>query len=494
MVDRRTRIGAPRIFFPLLLLALTGSSRAELPQKQEIVQLLEMHRYPQAEQAATAYLKVYPGDCSAGVLLGLALRGEARLEPAYKTFHAVMDRCPQSLPAVEGAAESAFLLHRTNTKELLSKVLALRPGDETSHAMLGAVDARTGDCAGAVENYGKASSRIEQNVPALKQYGGCLLALNRPSEAVTVLAQLLPLQDDHVNRVALARAQAKAGDTKAALATLQPLLTPGVRDSDALLLAAQLAEAGNDTPQAVAWLRQAMEANPRNVDAYLVFSEVSFNHGAFKVGIDFLDVGIRELPREARLYLARGILEVQSSQTDAALRDFEHAHRLDPQLSFAEDARGMLFTQKHDSAAALALFRKQSRLHPKDSLVQYLYAEALSEAPANADSALIEEALKVAAKAVKLDPGYQAARDLLCVLLLRHNDLNAVVQQTEEALRRDPYDEVALYQAMLAEHKLNHMERSKALVKRLQDAKTHNQQAKEKYLIEERDSPSRASN
>jgi hypothetical protein len=47
---------------------------------------------------------------------------------------------------------------------------------------------------------------------------------------------------------------------------------------------------------------------------------------------------------------------------------------------------------------------------------------------------------------VQLEPGYQPARDLLCVLLLRHNDLAGVIAQAEEAMKRDPYDEVALYQ------------------------------------------------
>jgi len=93
--------------------------------------------------------------------------------------------------------------------------------------------------------------------------------------------------------------------------------------------------------------------------------------------------------------------------------------------------------------------------------------------------------LEAATRAVKLEPGYQAARDLLCVLLLRHNDLNAVIEQAEEALRRDPYDEAALYQELLAESRLKHAEKTQTLVKRLQVVKAHNQQAKTKYLLQE---------
>src|SRR6185312_3219656 len=170
------------------------------------------------------------------------------------------------------------------------------------------------------------------------------------------LTELLALKNSDANRVALARAQQRAGDHSAALTTLAPLLDTDSRDSAALLLAAQAAEAGNDTPHAIEWLRRAIQADPSNVDAYLVFAEISFNHAAFKLGVDFVNLGIHELPSEARLYLARGVLEVQMSQMDDALRDLKEAHKLDAQLSFADDAMGMLFSQKHDSAAALALF------------------------------------------------------------------------------------------------------------------------------------------
>jgi tetratricopeptide (TPR) repeat protein len=478
-------LNAAAFFFPLLL-APYYKSFAQQPstQKQEIYNLLAAHRFEHAEQAAAAYLAATPGDCSVNVLLGLALRGEAKLEPAFNAFQTAMSQCPQNLAAVEGAAETAFLLNNPEARSLVTQVTKLRPADETAYAMLGAIDARAGDCAGAVENYAKAPTRVHESAAALRQYGGCLVSLGRPADAVPLLTRLVALQDNGTNRIALARAQAAAKDRPAALATLQTLLGTDARDSGAFLLAAELAEADNHTPQAVEWFRKAIELNPRNATAYLAFSEMSFNHAAYQVGVDFLTLGIQQLPSEARLYLARGVLEEQMAQMDAALRDFEQAHRLDPQLSFAQDAIGMLFSQKHDSAAALALFAQQSELHPDDPLLQYLYAEALSQVE-NPDQKLTEKAIATAQRAVQLEPSYQPARDLLCVLLLRHNDLAGVIAQAEEATRRDPYDEVALYQELLAERKLNHPDRTAILVKQFKDAKAHNQEAKTKYILQE---------
>jgi tetratricopeptide (TPR) repeat protein len=477
---------ATAVLFVSLLCGSSNHSFAQQPptQQQQIYNLLAVRRFEQAEQAATAFLAVNPDDCGVKVLLGLALRGESKLEPAFNAFHTAMSQCPQSLAAIEGAAETAFLLNRPEAKSLVNQVIKLRPADETGYAMLGAIDARTGDCAGAVENYAKAPSRVDASAAALRQYGGCLISLDRAAEATPLLSRLLTREDSSTNRIALARAQAAAKDHPAALATLQPLLTADSRDSAAFLFAAELAESDNHTPQAVEWFRKAIEVKPKDATAYLAFSEMSFNHGAFKVGADFLTLGIQQLPSDARLHLARGVLEEQMNQMDAALLDFEAAHRLDPHLSFAEDAMGMLFSQKHDSAAALALFEQQSQLHPDDPLLQYLYAEALSQVE-NRDEKLTEKALAAAERAVQLEPAYQPARDLVCVLLLRHNDLAGVITQAEEAKKRDPYDEVAIYQELLAEHKLNHADKSAILVKQLQDAKAHNQEARTKYVLEE---------
>jgi tetratricopeptide (TPR) repeat protein len=453
-------------------------------QKREIYRLLSAQQFSQAEQAARAYLSAHPGDCNVSVMLGIALRGESKAEPAFKAFRSAVKECPQSLAAIEGAAESAYALDRPDAKSFINQVIQLRPTDETSYAMLGAIDARTGDCAGAVDSYAKAPSQVNQSPPALQQYSSCLMILDRPAEAVSVLSQLLALQNQSANRIAVARAQIAAKEQTAALATLQPLLDAGSRNSEAFLLAAQLAEDQNETPKAVEWLRKAIELDPQNVNAYLAFSEICFNHGSFKIGIDFLNLGIQQLPSEARLYLARGVLEEQMTQVDAALGDFEKAHQLNPQLSFAEDAMGMLLSQKHDPEAALVLFTKQSQLHPNDPLLQYLYAEALSQT-ANADEKVIEKAISTARRAVRLEPTYQPARDLLCVLLLRHNDLAETIAEAQEAIKHDPYDEAAIYQELLAEHKLKHSARITALVKQLQEAKSHNEKAKTKYVLEE---------
>jgi hypothetical protein len=60
-----------------------------------------------------------------------------------------------------------------------------------------------------------------------------------------------------------------------------------------------------------------------------------------------------------------------------------------------------------------------------------------------------------------------------------------VIAQAREALKIDSYDEVAIYQELLAEHKLKRADQAAILVKQLEKAKAHNQQGHTKYVFQE---------
>jgi tetratricopeptide (TPR) repeat protein len=444
--------------------------------------MLQQHKFAEAEAAARAALATKPDDCSILTLLGLAERGQSKLEDAFRSFQSANQSCPTNLASLEGAAEIAYGRRMPEADRLLQRVIELQPGNSAAHAMLGAVEARSGDCEASVANYAMASEQISRSVAALRQYAGCLVALGRMKEAVEPLTKLLALQDSDVNRRTLARAQSDSGDREAAVAALDPLLHAEPPDDAALLLRARIAEADNKTPEAVTWLRQAIQLAPKNVENYLYFAEISFAHGSYQVGVDLLNTGLRQVPDNPRLLLARGVLSAQLDQMDSALADFEAAHRLDPKLSLAEDAMGVLFSQKHDMSAARAVFRDKLKAQPNDALLQYLYAESLSEGSAEDGKSLVD-AIAAAKRSVELEPSYQPARDLLCVLLLRHGDLKEVVEQANEALKRDPYDEAALYQELQAERRLKETDRLPDLVTRLQAAKSHNQVAVTKFVL-----------
>lgn len=446
---------------------------------------LQQKDFAAAVSAANAGLKTNPKDCRLLTIRGIAQQNLAQPQDALQSFQHAVSYCPKFLPALEGVAQIEYAQHSPKAAEAVEAILAVRPDDTTAHAMLGVLNWQKGRCEEAVEHFSKAGPQVDASTAAQAEYGSCLLDLDRMQDAEAIFKKMMEADGSEISRRRYAFAAWKNKDYANALDALTPLLSPSSTDSAALRLAAQIAEDKGDTPHAVAWLRQAIVADPKNVENYLIFAGISFAHNSFQVGIDMLNTGLQQDPQEARFYLARGVLRVQLSQFQEAVGDFQKAHQLDPQLSLAEDAMGMMHSQQHQDAAALATFRDLAAKQPNDALLQYLYAEALSQQEENASPQNLTDATRAAEKAVQLEPNYEPARDLLSVLYLRANMPQQVIEQAEYVLKLNPLDETALYQMMMAYRKLGNKEKVDALVIRLREAKSRNQNSKQRYLLQD---------
>ncbi|WP_158615518.1 tetratricopeptide repeat protein [Acidipila sp. EB88] len=416
--------------------------------------------------AAQRALRSAPRDCRLLSLQGVALNTLARRQEALASFDAALAVCPNSLPALEGAAEIEFARGQEAAAPLLLRILAVRPDDATTHAMLATTQGREGECGNALVHFERARVLFPAQPALLLDYGSCLARLEEWPEAEVVFAQLQTEQPSSEATYDLAVAQWKAGEAKQALTTLEPLLGAGA-DERSLVLGSSIAEAASDTPRAVALLRTAIVLEPDRVDNYLAFARLADAHQSAQVGIDMINAGLTRLPKAAPLFVSRGVLHVQMSQFAEAEADFAHAHQLDPQLSLAMDAVGILETQRHENAASLALFREQAKLHPQDALLAYLLAEALSEA----DGGDTAEAIAQATKACALEPDNQQALDLLAKLYLRADQPALALEQAERALKRDPNDSLAIYAEIRSRHKLGDEAAVPGLLKRLELAK-----------------------
>ena len=107
------------------------------------------------------------------------------------------------------------------------------------------------------------------------------------------------------------------------------------------------------------------------------------------------------------------------------------------------------------------------------------------ESPDSGKPEVQAEAIRAASQAVKLEPDYQPARDLLTVLYMRSGNASAAKQQAEEALKRNPDDTAALYQEMMADRKLGQKGDVDGLVTRLKQIKQSEQETTTKYLLQD---------
>jgi tetratricopeptide (TPR) repeat protein len=450
-----------------------------------VMRALEQNDNAQAVAIAGRILITHPSDCQVLTLRGIALSREGKMSDAKESFDRTLQSCPESLPALEGAAQIAYSTRSPAASALLHRILLQRPDDPTSHAMLGTLSFQQGDCPAAIDHFDHSLALVEKSVEAQRELGACLWAQGEHQKAEETFRRIAEQDSNEKNLLQLAFVQWKSKDLEAALSTLQPLLTSSAAASKALSLAAQIAEEKRDTPRAVEWLRAAIVKDPADAANYLLFATISFNHASYQVGIDVVNSGIQQSPDAAKLYLVRGVLQVQLSHYVPALADFEKAHALDPQLSFVEDAMGMIRSQQHDWAGSLQIFQQQAAEHPQDPLLQYLYAEALGNAGGESAGQNLTRAIAAVKRALQLEPGYQPARDLLCTLLLKTNQYTEVIDQAGIALRQDPTDQSALFQEIQAERRLGNKEAISPLVKRLQELKSQQQVAQAQYLLQD---------
>jgi tetratricopeptide (TPR) repeat protein len=496
-LDRLRRMRALRtcttaliaLLFIFPVSAFATQTQSEQRSVSTVVDALRGQDFDGALRLSRAALKQTPRDQRLWTLRGMAFAGKGSQAEALSAFQHALKVEPAYLPALEGAAQIEYNREDPAAKQLLERILVQRPDDPTTHAMLGYLEYRKQDCALAITHFEASMPVLASQPNGLGAYGACLVVLDRYAAAVPLFQQARALAPENEKlRLNLAVSQWRADHPEDALSTLQPALSSSPIDVSAALLAADIHESINDTPKAVELLRNAILADSTNVDAYLEFASLSASHASMQVGIDMVNAGLTQLPKESRLYLARGVLLAQIGKTQEAIADFETANRLNPGLSFVGVAEGLAQSQEHQTGVALNNFRAAAKTQPDDALTQYLLAEALSQQGKGQDTPEYREEVAAAQRAALLDPHMVAAHDLLATIYLQSGRSDLAAKESRAALAVDAKDQQAVYHLILALRKTEEKDQIPDLLKRLTALRAAEQmewEHKRRYKLEE---------
>lgn len=432
----------------------------------QIISALRTENYTEAKRLSDIQLQRFPQDARLWTLNGLALVRLGNSVHALASFKRALQISPNYLAALEGAAEIEYKNGDQSAVPLLQQIVSLHPGDKTSHAMLAGLAFKRGNCATAVEEFGRSEPLIHSQVSALSEYGSCLAKLSKPGQAIPIFKRIAELRNDDERALYnLAVVQSLARRYTEVIQTLSPLEKARTTDPDALDLLAEAYEANADTPRSVEVLRRAISANPDNPRYYVHFADLCMAHASYKVGIDMLNVGLKRLPDSAALYTARGVLYIQLGQYDKSESDFASAEQLDSNASMGMAALGMAALQQNNLQKAEATIRDRLGKQPDDAFLQYLLAETLARRGAAAGTPEFTQALKAARKAIQLQPNLSLARDVLSRLYLQEGNVSGAIEQSRLAVRADPDDQTALYHLILALRKAGKKEEVTELTK-----------------------------
>lgn len=480
-----------KLALPIALLAALplAFSQATKNQIDSITAALRAKEFDAAVQLSRAALQKFPNDARLWTLQGIALASKGDTKPALVAFQRALKISPNYVAALEGAAQIQYQLGDRAAIPVLNRLLQLRPGDPTSHAMLAVLEYRQGNCPAAATHFEKAGALIESQIDALHAWATCLVRIKQVEAAEKVFQRVVTLRpDDRRERQLLASIQLMAHKPQEALSTLAPILQANNPDAETLELASTAYEDAGDTPNAVSALRQAILLDPRNVNLYVDFASLSMAHQSFQVGINVISDGIA-LQESAKLYLARGVLYVQLADYDKAEADFEKAHHLDPNQALSSAAQGLAAVQQNDLDRALSTVQTKLARKPNDAFLLYLQADFLSQKGADVGTPEFHTALRSAKKAVALQPTLAPARGVLAKLYLQAGQNQETIEQCRKALASDPKDQTAVYRLIQALRKTGNKAEIPGLLKRLAALRQQAaQEERERYrykLVEE---------
>ncbi len=442
-----------------------------------IVSDLRAGKYTEASDLLKRALKASPGDARLWTLNGLALVRLGKQNDALVSYHRALQRSPEYLPALEGAAQIEFETGKPEADRTLRRILALEPNSPSAHSMLASIAFKRGECDTARDEWTKAQPAASE-AEALREFGACLVTHKRLGEAIPIFDRLAHLQPGNASaRYEYALVQFLAGHSAAVIA----ILTPEVEkqpDPEALELLAEAYELASDAPHAKAALQRAIGLNPSVARYYLDFANICQAHGEFREGIEMLNGGLRQMPDSAPLYLARGLLYSELAEYQKGDEDMNTAERLDPNVEFGSAIRGLAELQQSNLDKAEKTVRGRLSTHPNDGFLQYLLAEILLRKGAAPGSPAFDEAFQAALKAVALRPSLAVSRDTLARIYLEQGKADGAIEQSRLALQTNPSDQVALYHLIQALRKAGKTEELPRLVKRLATLRAEAQKQK----------------
>jgi tetratricopeptide (TPR) repeat protein len=427
---------------------------------------LRAGEFDHALQLLHPMLQESPSNPQLWTLQALAYAGAKRNKDALESFQRALKISPDYLAALEGAAQLEYEAGSGEAIPLLHRILLVRPGDPTSHAMLAVLEYNRGNCRAALQHFDMSGDLANSQADGLRARGSCFVRTKQLDKAIPVFQRLVEMNpSDTVARCQLASVELMADRPNDAIGTLTPALQTS--DPSVLQLASSAYEAVNDTPNAVRILRQAIVSNPRDVNLYLDFADLSMQHQSFQVGIDVINSGLGVQPATPPQYFARGVLYVQLAKYDEAEADFEKANSLDPKTSPGSVAQGLENIQNSDPDRALETVGAKLAKSPNDPYLLYLKADFLIEKGVDPGTPDFAKALSSAQKAISLQPSLTSARDVLAKLYLQAGQNKFAIAQSRKALISDPKDQTALYHLIQALRKSGETAEIPQLLKRL---------------------------
>jgi tetratricopeptide (TPR) repeat protein len=453
-------------------------------------------RYLETQLAAA------PRDLKALNLFGIALTGAGRKEEANNRFREALAIDPGFYPALKNLAINEYDSGRIDAaRGHFEGVLKVAPADEIANLYLGEIHYRAKRRREALAYYQKSGTRHSQDPLWTLHYGRCLLEAGRTKQAVAVLDRIPGNAGAALFEAGVALGQAgahaeaarlfgaarrshkdkyaagynqtlmliEAGDADGAIRLAQELGTEGTAPAELYNLVSRAYLAAGRVQEAYDALRQATRLEPLAVENYIDLASICVEHDNFDLGLEIVDIGLRQLPESWMLYLQRGVLMAMKARMAEAEKDFETARRLAPKdQAVPYAALGMAWMQSGQTDKAVEVLRAE-RTRSKDHIVPYIFSVALLRSGVDPTAPAATEAVEALRASIQAKPDFAPARAELGRLLFKRDEVDLAIAELEKAIALDPAGTPALYVLSQAYRKKGERAKAQELLARVNE-------------------------
>jgi serine/threonine-protein kinase len=259
-------------------------------------------------------------------------------------------------------------------------------------------------------------------------------------------AQLDPAEPDaHITVGELRRVGGRLAEAKMAF---QQALVLDPQSVDARLGLADTLDAMGSAAEADRLYREAMVLRPDYPDVYGRYGKFCYQRGRFEEAARYFTKQTEILPNAPRGYSNLGAALQALQRYDQAVRAYQRSIELRPTGQGYSNLGSLHLYLGHYAEAATA-YERSTTLTPNN----YLYWDNLGDAyrwtPGQRAKSIApyDRAIRLSREAIAVNPNDSAARATLAGCLAKRGDLAAAQRQIDLALKADPTNTNALYQA-----------------------------------------------
>lgn len=281
--------------------------------------------------------------------------------------------------------------------------LLIRASRETSAAT------KSGNIQEAVDTVEKAVALEPNFMDGQLFLGSLYLRLGKPDRGIAALRKILDLNPESIQaRQVLAKCYIAKKDPVTALGLLDQVVAKAPRFVAAYYAASDLLTEMGRFDAAIGRMRQLLEINP---DAYLAQYEIGrilLQQGKIEEAHTAIGKALAMNPKVRSAHFNLALIAEGHGNADEAAREYESELASFPDNFEALTNLGILRMETGDTARGVEAFRRLVDKQPDSPMSYYLLAKAY-RTQGRAD----DEVLKLAMRAVEIDPGFERARRLV---------------------------------------------------------------------------------